>query len=53
MWNLEQTELLVLRLMPVFFVAMALALALMTTALQPARLSPAFAPAAESIARPR
>jgi hypothetical protein len=49
MWNLERTERLITRLVPLIIIAALLALALMSLRHDPARLSPAFggvAPAA-------
>lgn len=44
MWNLEQTERLVLRMIPVVVLLTLLLLWLMSFALQPQRLSTAFVP---------
>jgi hypothetical protein len=44
MWNLEQTERLVLRMIPVVVLVTALLLWMMSFALHPQRLSPTFAP---------
>lgn len=50
MWNLEQTERLIVRLIPIVILATGLALVLMSLSLQPERLSPAFnSPAANTL----
>ncbi len=46
MWNLEETEHLVMRVLPIAALVVALLLALMSTRLKPERLSLAFAGAA-------
>ncbi len=42
MWNFEETEQLVLRMLPIIVVSVVVVLALMTLPLQPRQLSRAF-----------
>jgi hypothetical protein len=53
MWNLEQTEQLVVRLIPVAIIVAAVVIALLNARVKPEQLAPAFAPAPVAIERAR